>query len=254
MPRPNNSSNDLEILDLLIAGKSEGVRRLLEENGDRVRSYLKRKFRDELDHWQIEEAMSMAAVRAWQSASRFDPTRGSLRAWYAVVARNCALSLIAQHRDDPFVPIDGIDPTILGVASGHQEARRMQLVVEVHRALANLSPLQRSVLRADLNAGTTLPAPVLAERLRSTTASIYVARTTGRRRMRKEMERLGYHDGIGSRKAPSEGKSTTSQEPSDRSESGRSESGRPESDRPRAEPRDDAAPDGPSRPPREGKA
>lgn len=199
----DNPERDRQTLDQLVQGQQEGLQNLISDHGPHVRAYVKRKLGRLLDHWQIEETMSLASLRAWQSASRFDPTRGRLRAWFAVIARNCGLSLIAQHQGQPFVSIDGVDPTILGVASGKSEAKRMQLVVDVHRGIGLLPHLQRSVLLADLNAGTTLPAPLLAERFRSTAQSIYVARHRGRRELRVYLERLGYGDPPGTSQKPS---------------------------------------------------
>jgi DNA-directed RNA polymerase specialized sigma24 family protein len=190
----NNPERDRQTLDQLVQGQQEGLQNLISDHGPYVRAYVKRKLGQLLDHWQVEETMSLASLRAWQSASRFDPTRGRLRTWFAVIARNCGLSLIAQHQGQPFVSIDGVDPSILGVASGKPEGKRMQLVVDVHRAIGLLPQLQRSVLLADLNAGTTLPAPLLAERFRTTAQSVYVARHRGRRDLRVQLERLGYGD------------------------------------------------------------
>tara|TARA_R110002094_G_scaffold178755_6_gene157790 strand:- start:650 stop:1306 length:657 start_codon:yes stop_codon:yes gene_type:complete len=200
----DNPERDRQTLDLLVQGHQEGLQNLIQDHGPYVRAYVKRKLGQLLDHWQIEETMSLASLRAWQSSSRFDPSRGRLRAWFAIVARNCGLSLIAQHQGQPFVSIDGVDPTVLGVASGRSEARRMQMVVDVHRAIGMLPQLQRSVLLADLNAGTTLPAPLLAERFRSTAKSIYVARHRGRRDLRVHLERLGYGDRPGTSQQPSD--------------------------------------------------
>ena len=195
MSKPtHNPEQDRRTLELLVQGDPEGLQALIIDHGPHVRAYLQRKLGQLLDHWQIEEAMSLAAQRAWLSAPRFDPSQGQLRAWYAVVARNCALSLIAQQQEIPFVPIDGMGPTILGIASGPSEAKRMQMIVDVHRGINMLPPLLRNVLLADLNAGTTLPAPVLAERLQTTIQSIYAARYRGQRELRKHLELLGYRD------------------------------------------------------------
>lgn len=207
-PRPvsrpaNNPERDRQTLDQLVQGNQEGLQDLISDHGLYVRAYVKRKLGQLLDHWQVEETMSLASLRAWQSASRFDPTRGRLRTWFAVIARNCGLSLIAQHQGQPFVSIDGVDPSILGVASSKPEGKRMQLVVDVHRAIGLLPQLQRSVLLADLNAGTTLPAPLLAERFRTTAQSVHVARYRGRRDLRVHLERLGYGDRPRASHAPS---------------------------------------------------
>jgi DNA-directed RNA polymerase specialized sigma24 family protein len=205
----DNPERDRQTLDQLVQGQQEGLQRLINDHGPYVRAYVKRKLGRLLDHWQIEETMSLAALRAWQSASRFDPTQGQLRAWFAVIARNCGLSLVAQHQGQPLVPIDGVDPTVLGVGSDKSEAKRMELVVDIHRAIGMLPQLQRAVLLADLNAGTTLPAPMLAERFRSTAQSIYVARHRGRRDLRIQLEKLGY----GNKPGTSQGKSDPSQLP-----------------------------------------
>lgn len=193
MSHPNNDiERDRLTLRLLIAGAPEGLQRLITDHGPHVGAYLKRKLGGLLDPWQIEAAMGLAAQRAWQSSPRFDPTQGRLRAWFAVIARNCGLSLLAQQQGHPILPIEGIHPTILGIANGPGEARRMQMIVDVHRAITMLPAQQRNVLLADLNAGTTLPAAVLAERFQATITEIHVARHCGQRTLRKQLEALGY--------------------------------------------------------------
>ena len=173
------------------------MERMIQDHGKHVRAFLRKRLGHALDHWQLEEAMSLAAVRAWQSAPRFDATRGQLRTWFAVAARNCALGLIAQHQDTPHISIDGVKASVADAATSPGEARRMQLIVDVHRGIGKLAQLQRSVLLADLNAGTTLPASVLAERFKSTIQSIYAARSRGRRDLRIYLEQLGYGDAAG---------------------------------------------------------
>jgi DNA-directed RNA polymerase specialized sigma24 family protein len=192
----SHPTNDIErdrlTLSLLIEGTPEGLQRLITDHGPHVRAYLKRKLGGLLDPWQIEEAMGLAVQRAWQSSPRFEPTQGRLRAWFAVIARNCGLSLLAQQQGHPILPIEGIHPTILGIANGPSEARRMQMIVDVHRAITLLPEQQRNVLLADLNAGTTLPAAVLAERFQASIPEIHAARHCGQRTLRKQLEALGY--------------------------------------------------------------
>lgn len=207
MTSSKNSERDRITLDLLVAGDAEGMERMITDHGKHVRAFLRRRLGHALDHWELEEAMSLAAVRAWQSASRFDATRGQLRTWFAVVARNCALGLIAQHQEEAHVSIDGITPVVDEGATTPGEARRMQLIVDVHRGIGKLAQLQRSVLLADLNAGTTLPASVLAERFHSTIQSIYAARSRGRRELRSYLEGIGYgasHEGVDATQLPPE--------------------------------------------------
>ncbi|MFN3242329.1 MAG: RNA polymerase sigma factor [Planctomycetota bacterium] len=187
-------SRDLATLRLLKAGDAQGLARLIEDHGPHVQAHLRRKFHGTLDRWQIEDAVSLAAIRAWQSAHRFDPELGRLRAWFAVIARNCALSLVAQRRSERTVAIDDLDPAVFGYTAV-DEVERMRLVLDVHRAIETLPNLQRLVLLADLNAGEPLPGPELARRFGSALSSIYVARLRGRRRLRKLLHRMGYGPG-----------------------------------------------------------
>lgn len=190
----DNLSRDHETLRLLKAGDAEGLTRLLDDHGPHIQAHLRRKFHGALDPWQIEDAVSLAAVRAWQSAKNFNPALGRLRAWFAVVARNCALSLIAKKRSESFVPLDEADPSAFGYIAT-DELERMRLVLDVHRAIEQLPNLQRLVLLADMNAGSTLPGPELARRFGTTLSSIYVARLRGRHRLRKLLWRMGYGPG-----------------------------------------------------------
>lgn len=191
-PANDNLDRDHVTLEQLIQGHPDGLRRLLSDHGGVVRAYLVRKFADIFDHWEIDEAMSLAAIRVWQSAPRFDASLGRLRAWFAVIARNCAMKLLAQRQGERLVPIDCIDASRLGLATSFSEAERLRLIVDVHRCIAKLPPLQRAVLLADLNAGEPQAAPVLAERFGTTIHSVWVARSHGRRTLRSALARLGY--------------------------------------------------------------
>lgn len=188
----DNTERDQVTLDQLIQGHPDGLRRLLSDHGGVVRAYLVRKFADIFDHWEIDEAMSLAAIRVWQSAPRFDASLGRLRAWFAVIARNCAMKLLAQRNGERLVPIDCIDASRLGLATSFSEAERLRLIVDVHRCIDELPRLQRAVLLADLNAGAPLAAPVLAERFGTTIQSVWVSRSHGRRTLRAMLARLGY--------------------------------------------------------------
>jgi len=190
----DNLSRDHETLRLLQAGDADGLARLIHDHGAHVQAHLRRKFHSALDRWQIEDAVSLAAIRAWQSANTFDPELGRLRAWFAIIARNCALSLVAQRRNEAHVRIDDLDPSAFGYTAT-DEVERMRLVVDVHRALEKLPNLQRLVVLADMNAGRTLPGSELARRFGTALSSIYVARLRGRHRLRKLLGGMGYGSG-----------------------------------------------------------
>jgi RNA polymerase sigma factor (sigma-70 family) len=184
---------DDQTLALLSAGDPEGMLRLLTHHGAVVRSYLRRKFGEVLDHSRIDEVMSLAAVRAWQAAPRFDATKAGLRSWFAVIARNCALNLIAVQEQDLHIPTADFDSLVEGIANEATEVDRLRTIADVNRCIEKLPPMPRAVLRADRDAGRPTPAPVLAEQLHTTPTTIWSARMTGRRMLRRMLEQLGYH-------------------------------------------------------------
>jgi DNA-directed RNA polymerase specialized sigma24 family protein len=191
----NSPERDARTIALLIQGHRDGMRLLLEDHGGVVRAYLLRKFGTILDPWEIDEVLGLAAVRVWQSAARFDDSRGRLRAWFAVVARNNSLKLLAHKSGDPLVAIDCADAAV-DMATSFSEAERMRLIVDAHLCLDRLEPVQRAVLLADLNSGEPMPAPILAERLGTTTQSVDAARFSGRRALRNLLLDLGHEPAV----------------------------------------------------------
>ncbi|MEO6593778.1 MAG: sigma-70 family RNA polymerase sigma factor [Planctomycetota bacterium] len=184
---------DHQTVALFRAGDPEGLRHLLEDYGGLVRSRLRHSFGKMLDDSELDEVMSLASIRAWHAAPRFDEVRGTLRAWLSVIARNCALRLLDMRRRNQMeLPgdLDQLIPQRIGVDVATADRRR--LTVDVTRCINRLPTLQRAVLRADLDAGDTVPAEQLARRLGTTANSIYVSRLKGRRALRLALQSLGH--------------------------------------------------------------
>ena len=202
MPPDPSSDRDRQTLQLLVAADPIGLQQLLVDHGGVVRLFLHRKFAGLLQDWQIEEALSLAAIRVWQSAPRIEPAKGSLRSWFAVIARNRALLLITPRPGERTVTLDDIDPALLGMATSSYDEHRLRLVHDVDRCISRLEPLQQAVLLADLNAGTTLPTGGLAERFDTSPTNVETARQRGRHELRKMLEILGHHadEGDGKRR------------------------------------------------------
>jgi DNA-directed RNA polymerase specialized sigma24 family protein len=156
-PAPDPDRDALTV-ELLRAGDPEGLQRLLQDHGALVKCRLIKDFGKVLDGSEIEEAMSVMTVSIWHAAARFDSQKGTLRAWALVIARNCALRLLA----------------------------------DLQTCIAQLPRLQQAVLRADLEAGTAMPAGELAARLGTTPNSIYVSRLKGRQGLRIAMQAMGH--------------------------------------------------------------
>lgn len=182
---------DVTTLALMVADDPEGMRRLLLDHGGTVRNGLRRTFGRTLDNSDLEDALGAAIANIWQARLRFDPKQGTLRGWLFVIARNCALNLLATRRPE-LVSLDQLEILVPDLRNPAAEAERLQLALDLHRCLTRLPTQSRVVLNADLAAGGTASTTELAASLGTTVNSIYVARSRGRLLLRKQLHRLGY--------------------------------------------------------------
>lgn len=181
---------------LLVSGDPDGLRHLLEDHGGRVHNKLKRMFGRALDASQLTEAMHLAAVRVWRTPTRFDSRHGTLRAWLMVIARNCALEILAERRRLALVPIDDFEQILQYFVESGSEQDRLRRVADLHGCLRELPVLQRAVLLADLRADGLASTQVLAQQFATTNRAIYNARSNGRSELRRMMQRLGWFPGL----------------------------------------------------------
>lgn len=192
---PANAEPDRDAVTTgrLIAGDPEGLRRLLQDHGGLIQARLRRDFGKALDDAEIDEAMGAMAVKVWNAASRFDATKGTLRAWATVIARNCALRQLERRRSNTLRSEPDLDRFVLPEpAAGRPSCEQLRLRADLHASIAALPPLQRAVLEADLEAGGSVPAESLAARLGSTPNSIYVSRQKARQALRQAMALRGH--------------------------------------------------------------
>lgn len=91
------------------------------------------------DRGLAEELVQETFVRLWQSARRFDPERGSVRALLFTIARRVAVDLHRRPSSRAFAP--EADPGVLEAA-----ADQVVLSVTVRDAMMSLSPVHREVL------------------------------------------------------------------------------------------------------------
>lgn len=185
------SSRDQETIRLLAVGDAEGLQRLLSDHGGTVRLGLRRTLGRSLDEHDLDDALNAAVTNIWQSRLVFDPSQGTLRAWLFVIARNCALNLLATRRPDT-VSLDRLGALPPDLRHPGADADRLRLALDVQRCLNEMPEQLRAVLGADLAAGGTASTTDLAERLGTSTGAVHVARSRGRVLLRKKLSRLGY--------------------------------------------------------------
>jgi RNA polymerase sigma-70 factor (ECF subfamily) len=194
MPRCKHPADDrdAETARLLSSKDGAGLRRLLRAYGRSVQARLRQAFGTDLGEDDIEGAMNTATYRVWRRADDYDPAKGTLRAWFFVIASNACRELVrAKRRRAWETPAAGIEhvaePTVV-IPSEPPPA-----YLDVLRECIDLLPaLQRSIIEADLRTGGVASASELAEALRTTASTIYVARNRARKALRRALEAHGH--------------------------------------------------------------
>lgn len=197
---PDPTDGDAVTVRLLLAQDAAGLRRLLADHGACMRGVLRKCFGDAFDDEELEDVLTRAAYYAWRGVETFDSTKGTLRAWFFVIARNAARELLREQQRPgwvtPGVELDRVPATAAAPAATHAVARTPFLDA-LRRCIAALPPLQRRIIEADLRSGELADADELAKKLRTTKNSIYVSRSNARKALKRALIEKGYQPGEG---------------------------------------------------------
>ncbi len=183
---------DVRILESLAARQPDGLRQLLVLHGGLVAARLKRSFGRWLPAPDLEDALATAIVRIWEATAVRLPVHGTLRAWFWVITRNCALNIM-RSRPRHEIPLDQVAEFLADLTPSPTDRDQLHLIADFQSAMAMLPPLPRAVLHADLDVLGTAPALQLAARFGVKPAQIHQARSRGRSILRATMQRLGHY-------------------------------------------------------------
>ncbi len=201
-PRQDPTLVELDLVELLKQRDQKGLHHLLATYGRKIKWSLRREFQTSLDETGVLDALNQAAFRAWRFIDSFDPDKGTLGAWFYKIARNAALSILRQqNRERAHVQVDDWElPSFL--AMHHQDdeeptPKHKKFLTDLWQCIQRLSPLQKGIILADLNAGDVADAGDLAKSFRTTKNSISASRSMARKALRESLIRLGHVPGPG---------------------------------------------------------
>lgn len=183
---------DLEIVHLIRERDGRGLRLLLQRHGGNVEAVLRVWFRGHLKNTDIEDVVSTASYRVWQSIQSYAPEKGPFRAWFLLICKNVGRDLLRQRGKLPLQKFD--EDVELRVARQDRQPTRQpsRLLDALLDCIAALPKLQKSVIEADLRCDGTACAAELAKKLKTTPNSIYVTRSNARKALRHALARRGF--------------------------------------------------------------
>ena len=186
---------DEELVRLIQSRDQEGMRRLLEACGERVKGLLVRKF-GKGRATAVEDAMSVATWSIWQHIDRYDPAKGSLAGWFLTASRNALIGFLRAEKVRPLITLAGAaELEDLAVRNGRPEPLSVQAVrraEDLVDCLSKLQARQQDILMADLHEGCSADASVLAKRWNTTPNAIRVCRHKAHQKLRDMLKRRGW--------------------------------------------------------------
>lgn len=81
---------------------------LIQRHAPRVTGDLRRRFRHQLQHPEIDEAVNMAALKVWNNAHRFDKAK-PFGPWFLTIAHRAALDILRGEESRPTCQLE-FDP------------------------------------------------------------------------------------------------------------------------------------------------
>ena len=168
---------DSALLALIHQGDEDAMARLYDCHSTIVYSVALRVLRSTS---AAEDVVQDVFLRIWRSPSSFIATRGNLRSWLAIIARNRAIDALRQRR--PTDPIEDVP-----IASAYDLASDVERLVMIERVkirMAELPLVQREALdmaffqgctHAEIVQRTGIPLGTVKTRLRSALQTLSTA-------------------------------------------------------------------------------
>lgn len=142
------------------------------------------------DRGLAEEMVQETFVRLWRGAERFDPDKGSVRAYTYTIARRVAIDIRRRVSSRPLGTDEGFEGLSSEMDDGEFEA--LILGLDVRDGLHSLSPKHREIL--ELHFDHDLSQPQVAERLGIPLGTVKTRTYYGLRALKLELEERGILD------------------------------------------------------------
>ncbi len=172
-------SGDRRTAGELAPEASTWLAQLLREHGGRVAGHLGRRFPalSQEERYDVMVDALLVFIRT------YDRERGPTGPWLLLLAHQRAIDFLRQ---DPLrrPPLEWIPEQVASLElSPAKNVEQQERVDEIHRAIAKLSPLEQTIIEADLEVGGKANARRLAAQLETTERAVYAARARAREKL-----------------------------------------------------------------------
>jgi len=144
------SASDAALIERIVARDESALAVLYDRYARMLSSILNRILRDTQ---AAEEILQDIFFQLWRTAPQFDPSRGSLPGWLAVIARHRAISRLRRH--NPAAGEELLENTVVLPFNLESVVAQQQLLTRVKGALEGLPKDQRAAVELAYFEGMT---------------------------------------------------------------------------------------------------
>lgn len=173
---------DVELLELLKAKPEKGINALLKQYGGLVYAVVRRKLSGlNIAEADIEACAADTFSEFYTDLCKFDPAKGSIRAWLCVIARHNAADLI--RRNAPLPLDDELNAADCSLESDLEEQEMRRAVLEAVKALGEPD---REILMRKFYLGES--SKDIAKRLKMSVSNVDTRTSRAVEKLRKSLE------------------------------------------------------------------
>ncbi|HEX3151481.1 MAG TPA: sigma factor [Gemmataceae bacterium] len=156
MSEPPPGEDDATLMRRVADEDQAALRTLLERYAPKVTGYLRKQFKNQLKHPEIDEAVNIAAQRVWRYAPTFGPEQGTFRSWFLTIAHRAALKILKDEEEQPDGGLDFDPRDVTSDCDDEPESQsRDEWLAEQlgHIIEKELTGFEQIVARTDMAAG-----------------------------------------------------------------------------------------------------
>lgn len=137
----------------------------------------------------VEEIVSDVFAELWANPERFDPDRGTIRAYLCIRARSMALDRLRVLSRVTFIPLEEAEPQTEDLAEALFSSCTVQ---RIHELLNGLDSPEREILTLKLLYG--MKAPDIVRKLGIPIGTVYEKTRSGKGKLAAQLRKEGYYE------------------------------------------------------------
>lgn len=188
---PLTRDEELEVALQMMDGDTEGLVRLLQAYGPRIKWLLMRDFEGVFNRHDVDGIVNLAAHKAWRAAADYDDRKGRLGGWFYTIAHRSAVDVLRGEKRHQARRLDIDPPAPQREDNDAEPSKDDPAIRELLECVEELGEKQRTIIKADLLADGEADAAILAEKLGIPKQHVYSYRNKAREALLKRMTQRG---------------------------------------------------------------